>query len=168
MQRQGLYPMPPTAPKILGLEFSGVIVAVGGGEAKTWDIGAEVFGLVYGGAYAEFVVVDERMLILKPAGLSWEMTGGLCEVSCLHFSSASTLKELTHMVNSHGSRLCKHSTSLAVMMLTRPARFSGMLAHLPSPSAESSFRLPWALQPPIPKFSQQRERSPRRTSALKS
>ncbi|TVY81922.1 Quinone oxidoreductase PIG3 [Lachnellula suecica] len=81
MQRQGFYPPPPGVPKTLGLEFSGLIASVGGGEnaGEMWKVGDEVFGLVYGGAYAEFVAVDKRMLMKKPPGLSWESCGGMCE-----------------------------------------------------------------------------------------
>jgi NADPH:quinone reductase-like Zn-dependent oxidoreductase len=88
VQRQGLYPMPPTAPKTLGLEFAGVISVVGDGNDKTWKVGAEVFGLVYGGAYAEFVVADKRLLMAKPAELSWESAGSITEV-CLLLSDHS-------------------------------------------------------------------------------
>ena len=102
VQRQDLYPMPPTAPKILGLEFSGVVVSVGE-EADGWSgVNAEVFGLVYGGAYAEYVVAHKNLLIAKPTELSWTMAGGICEswftalqalylVSCYDISSTRSV-----------------------------------------------------------------------------
>ena len=62
LQRNGQYPLPPQASKILGVEFSGVVESVGsgssgGGGGGGGDIddygqfkpGDEVFGLAYGG-----------------------------------------------------------------------------------------------------------------------
>jgi NADPH:quinone reductase-like Zn-dependent oxidoreductase len=55
LQREGQYPVPPQAPKTLGVEFSGVIEAVGEAPERGFKVGDEVFGLAYGGAYAEYV-----------------------------------------------------------------------------------------------------------------
>jgi NADPH:quinone reductase-like Zn-dependent oxidoreductase len=52
MQRQGNYPLPPQAPKTMGVEFSGQIEELGGdaGEkGEDFKVGDEVFGLAYGG-----------------------------------------------------------------------------------------------------------------------
>lgn len=50
-QRNGTYPVPPQAGKILGVEFSGVIESFGDDSAKSgeFSVGDEVFGLAYGG-----------------------------------------------------------------------------------------------------------------------
>lgn len=85
MQREGKYPMPPWAPTIMGLEFSGVIEEVGSAavdEQHHWKKGDEVFGLAYGGCYAEYVNVSKRMLLRKPKELSWEQCAGVPEVCC--------------------------------------------------------------------------------------
>lgn len=54
LQREGLYPLPPHAPELMGVEFSGVIEDLGD-EAATMESGFksadEVFGLAYGGTY---------------------------------------------------------------------------------------------------------------------
>jgi len=65
LQREGKYPLPPQAGKILGVEFSGVIESLGEQTEgrERFEVGDEVFGLVYGGAYAEFVKADTRMLL---------------------------------------------------------------------------------------------------------
>ncbi len=47
LQREGKYPMPPGAPTILGVEFSGHVVQAGEG-ATEWREGDEVFGLAMG------------------------------------------------------------------------------------------------------------------------
>jgi NADPH:quinone reductase-like Zn-dependent oxidoreductase len=49
MQRNGEYPVPPQAGKILGLEFAGIIEALGQNDETTFRVGDEVFGLSYGG-----------------------------------------------------------------------------------------------------------------------
>ncbi|KAF2195422.1 putative quinone oxidoreductase [Zopfia rhizophila CBS 207.26] len=79
LQREGHYPVPPQAPKTLGVEFSGVIEAVGDRPEEGFKVGDEVFGLAYGGAYAEYIAVSTRMLVHKPKELSWEECAGIPE-----------------------------------------------------------------------------------------
>ena len=55
MQRQGLYPPPPGAPDIPGLEIAGEVVAFGSG-VKRWQVGDRVMALVIGGGYAEYAL----------------------------------------------------------------------------------------------------------------
>ncbi|MBS0249220.1 MAG: NAD(P)H-quinone oxidoreductase [Proteobacteria bacterium] len=54
-QRQGVYPPPPGASDIPGLELAGEIVAVGS-AVKRWKEGDRVMALVSGGGYAEYCV----------------------------------------------------------------------------------------------------------------
>src|SRR5947207_466689 len=71
LQRQGRYPAPPEVPAdIPGLEFAGEVASCGA-RAKLWKPGQRVFGLVAGGAYAEFLVAHERTLAKIPANLDW-------------------------------------------------------------------------------------------------
>ena len=58
MQRQGLYPPPPGAPDIPGLEIAGEVVALGP-NVKRWKIGDRVMALVSGGGYAEYCLAHE-------------------------------------------------------------------------------------------------------------
>ena len=58
MQRQGLYPPPPGAPDIPGLEIAGEVVALGDGATR-WKIGDRVMALVVGGGYAEYCTAHE-------------------------------------------------------------------------------------------------------------
>lgn len=70
-QREGNYPAPPGAPPdIPGLEFAGEIAAVGG-EVRRWREGDRVFGIVAGGANAEYLVADAESIAAIPARLSW-------------------------------------------------------------------------------------------------
>jgi NADPH:quinone reductase-like Zn-dependent oxidoreductase len=80
LQREGHYPVPPQAGPILGVEFSGTIESLGEGYKDGFKKGDEVFGLAYGGAYAEFIAVSTHMLLHKPAHLSWEQAAGVPEV----------------------------------------------------------------------------------------
>ena len=80
LQREGHYPVPPQAPKILGVEFSGHIESLGEGIKEGFKKGDAVFGLAYGGAYAEYIAVNTHMLLHKPDHLSWEEAAGIPEV----------------------------------------------------------------------------------------
>jgi len=68
MQRQGLYPPPPGAPDIPGLEIAGEVVALGDG-VKRWKSGDRVVALVVGGGYAEYALAHESHA-LPLSGLS--------------------------------------------------------------------------------------------------
>ena len=65
----------------MGVECSGIAVEVSAEAADRFAIGDEVFGLTYGGAYAEYVAVQAGTLIRKPASLSWEEAAAIPEVS---------------------------------------------------------------------------------------
>ena len=80
MQREGKYNVPPQAGKTLGVEFSGWIEELGPGDHGDFKIGDEVFGLAYGGAYAEYLASSTRMLIHKPKEISWTTAAGIPEV----------------------------------------------------------------------------------------
>lgn len=79
LQREGKYPPPAGASEIPGMEFAGEVAANGPG-ASQWRIGQRVFGIVAGGAYAEYVVAHERTLAEVPANLSWPEAASVPEV----------------------------------------------------------------------------------------
>jgi NADPH2:quinone reductase len=68
MQRMGLYPPPPGAPDIPGLEIAGEVVALGT-NVKRWKLGDRVMALVVGGGYAEYCIAHESHA-LPVSGLS--------------------------------------------------------------------------------------------------
>jgi NADPH2:quinone reductase len=78
MQRMGLYPPPPGAPEILGLEVAGEVDAVGEGVSR-WRPGDEVAALLGGGGYAQFAVADARHALPIPRGLDLEQAAALPE-----------------------------------------------------------------------------------------
>lgn len=77
----------------MGVEFSGTVEALGSDEehhCRGLKVGDEVFGLAYGGAYAEYIAVSTKMLLRKPEALSWEKAAGVPETfitatQALHF-----------------------------------------------------------------------------------
>ena len=81
LQRQGMYPPPPGASPILGLECSGVVAELGEG-VQQWRVGDRVMALLAGGGYAEQVVVDAGSCMKVPENLDLVEAGGLAEV-CL-------------------------------------------------------------------------------------
>jgi NADPH2:quinone reductase len=72
LQRMGLYPVPPGASDIPGLEVAGEIVS--GDEAAMtlagFKVGDKVCALVAGGGYAEFCAAPVGQCLAVPAGLS--------------------------------------------------------------------------------------------------
>ncbi len=72
LQRMGLYPVPPGASDIPGLEVAGEVVS--GDEAAMaaagLKVGSQVCALVAGGGYAEFCVAPVGQCLPVPAGLS--------------------------------------------------------------------------------------------------
>lgn len=67
LQRQGVYPPPPGASNVLGLEVAGEVAALGP-EASRYKLGDRVTALVPGGGYAEYCVAHEsNALPIPPA-----------------------------------------------------------------------------------------------------
>ena len=83
LQRRGLYPPPPGASLVLGLEVSGTIESIvpadDNGDDIGWQVGDTACALVNGGGYAEFVAVDIRHLLPIPEGLGLDQAGALPE-----------------------------------------------------------------------------------------
>src|SRR5829696_2101272 len=65
LQRQGLYPPPPGASEVIGLECSGRIAEVGA-DVEQWNVGDEVCALLAGGGYAQKVLVPAGQVMPLP------------------------------------------------------------------------------------------------------
>ncbi|HEY8393937.1 MAG TPA: NAD(P)H-quinone oxidoreductase [Thermaerobacter sp.] len=78
LQRRGLYPPPPGASPILGLEMAGVVERTGPG-CPGWQPGDRVFALLPGGGYAEYVTVPAGMAMRIPAKLTFEEAAAIPE-----------------------------------------------------------------------------------------
>lgn len=78
MQRKGLYPPPPGASPILGLEVAGNIVEMGR-EVAGLKIGDSVCALLTGSGYAEYCLASACCCLPIPQGLSYIQAAGLPE-----------------------------------------------------------------------------------------
>ena len=68
LQRRGLYPPPPGAPDILGLEISGIVIEAGEGAEQL--TGQKVCALVAGGGYAEYCAAPAGTCLPIPDAIS--------------------------------------------------------------------------------------------------
>lgn len=89
MQRKGLYPPPPGASDLLGLEVSGEVVALGEG-VTTWAVGDPVCALTDGGGYAAYCAVDADHVLPVPEGVSLQDAAGLPETFITVWSNLFT------------------------------------------------------------------------------
>ncbi len=78
LQREGKYPSPEGCPPWMGLEVAGEIIECGKSVTK-WNIGDKVCALLGGGGYAEYVAVDEVMVMPIPKGLTMAEASALPE-----------------------------------------------------------------------------------------
>ena len=79
LQRQGLYPPPPGASPILGLECAGEVIEIAD-DAADFAVGDRVMALLSGGGYAEEVVVAAGSVMRIPERLSYLEAAGFSEV----------------------------------------------------------------------------------------
>ena len=70
MQRQGLYPPPPGASDIPGLEVAGEVVAINTNKSR-FKIGDKVCALVSGGGYSSYCIAPIKQTLPIPKGLSY-------------------------------------------------------------------------------------------------
>ena len=78
-QRRGLYPSPPGASDLPGLDIAGTVEALGA-DVRRWAVGDKVCALANGGGYAEFCTVPAVQAMPIPKGLSVVEGASLPEV----------------------------------------------------------------------------------------
>ena len=78
LQRRGLYPPPPGASEILGLECAGRVIEMGE-RTSGWQVGERVMALLPGGGYAEEAVVEAGCAWRVPDALTLEEAAALPE-----------------------------------------------------------------------------------------
>jgi NADPH2:quinone reductase len=109
LQRMGFYPAPPGVPAdIPGLEYAGVIDAVGPGVSRV-SAGDRVFGLVSGGAYAEELIVHEREVVRTPDSLGDEAAAAVPEAFVTAYDAMVTQGRLAP-----GERVLIHAAGSGV------------------------------------------------------
>jgi NADPH2:quinone reductase len=79
LQRRGLYPPPPGASSILGLDFAGFVVETAP-DVRGWNTGERVFGIVAGGGYGRYVASAADHLLAVPETLSFVEAAAAAEV----------------------------------------------------------------------------------------
>jgi putative PIG3 family NAD(P)H quinone oxidoreductase len=129
LQRQGLYPPPPGASDIIGLECSGRIVAVGEGDVAGWQVGDEVCALLAGGGYAEKVAVPAVQVLPVPDGVDLVAAAGLPEVASTVWSNVVNTGRLTagetFLVQGGTSGIGTHAIQVAKALGARVAATAG-------------------------------------------
>lgn len=86
LQRRGLYPPPPGASEVIGLEVAGEVAAVGD-DVRDWQVGDRICALVPGGGYAEFAAVPAGMAIRLPTDWTYEQGAAIPEVFLTAYSN---------------------------------------------------------------------------------
>ncbi|TFY63811.1 hypothetical protein EVJ58_g3028 [Rhodofomes roseus] len=141
LQREGKYPLPPGASTILGVEFSGHIAGLGEGVTD-WKDGDEVFGLAYGGAYAEFLTVPEKNVMKKPSHLSWYEAASIPENFLTAFQALVAIAKVEK-----GNDVLIHAGASGVgVAAIQLARLYG--ANSVTATASSQEKLDWLLSIP--------------------
>jgi NADPH:quinone reductase len=77
-QRAGVYPPPPGASDLPGLEAAGTVAALGEGVTN-WKVGDEICALTPGGSYAEYCTVPAPQCLPVPAGFDMLRAAALPE-----------------------------------------------------------------------------------------
>ena len=94
LQLRGKHAAPEGWPKdILGMEFSGVVEALGT-DTNRWKVGDRVMGLLGGGGYAEYVTTHGSTVMPVPDDMSEHDAGAIPEVFMTAFDAAVLQMEL--------------------------------------------------------------------------
>lgn len=86
LQRQGVYPPPPGASEVPGLECSGTVIALGD-DVREFRVGEKVCALLAGGGYGQRVAVPAGQVLPVPAGMDLVTAASLPEVACTVWSN---------------------------------------------------------------------------------
>jgi NADPH2:quinone reductase len=83
LQRAGSYPVPPGMrfSPVPGLELAGEVVEAGA-EVRGFEAGQRVLGLVAGGGYAEYALIDQGLAVPMPESWSFAEGAAVIEVYC--------------------------------------------------------------------------------------
>ena len=133
LQAAGLYPPPPGASELIGMEVSGVIAEVGS-DAGDWTPGQEVCALLAGGGYAEYVVVPVGQLLPIPGGADLVDAAGLPEVACTVWSNLAMTGHLHNgqvlLLHGGASGIGSHAIQIARALDARVAVTAGSTGKL--------------------------------------
>ncbi len=119
-QRAGVYPPPPGASPVMGLEVSGHVVATGPGVSRFRE-GDRVCALLAGGGYASHVAADEGSLLPVPADM--DLTDAACFPEALFTVWANVFDRVG--LKPGEAFLCHGATSGIGVMALQMARIWG-------------------------------------------
>jgi putative PIG3 family NAD(P)H quinone oxidoreductase len=133
LQAAGLYPPPPGASELLGMEVSGVVAELGA-DVGGWSPGQEVCALLAGGGYAEYAVVPAGQLLPIPSGVDVVDAAGLPEVTCTVWSNLEMTAHLSEgqvlLIHGGASGIGTHAIQIARTLGARVAVTAGSAAKL--------------------------------------
>jgi putative PIG3 family NAD(P)H quinone oxidoreductase len=139
LQRQGMYPPPPGASPILGLECAGEVIEVGR-DVTGWQVGERAMALLPGGGYAQKAAVHQGSAMHVPAALSDEEAGALPEVFLTAFLNLFMLAEVsagqTALIHGGGS-----GVGTAAIVLLREAGARSIVTAGSAEKCEKCLRL---------------------------
>ncbi|MFE2956666.1 NAD(P)H-quinone oxidoreductase [Nocardia tengchongensis] len=128
LQRQGLYPPPPGASEVLGLEVSGLVAEVGPG-VRDWRPGDRVCALLSGGGYAERVIAPASQVLPIPEGLDVAAAAALPEAAATVWSNLVMTAGLHSgqllLIHGGGSGIGTHAIQVARVLGARVAVTAG-------------------------------------------
>ncbi|CAG8479270.1 5937_t:CDS:10 [Diversispora eburnea] len=120
LQREGKYPLPPDITDILGVEIAGIVEEIGR-SVTNYKIGDRVFGLIYGGAYAEYACLNESMAMLLPDQLTFQQGAAIPEVWFTAYQALHLLAQIKE-----GQEILIHAgasgVGLAIVQLAKMAK----------------------------------------------
>jgi NADPH2:quinone reductase len=124
LQRMGAYPAPPGSPRdIPGMELAGEVDALGEGVTDL-ATGDHVFGIVGGGAYAEYVVVHARALARMPQRMSFSDAAAVPEAFLTAWDAMVAQARLSSgevvLVHAAGSGVGTAGLQIALAIGARP------------------------------------------------
>lgn len=108
LQRRGKYPPPAGDSTIMGLEVAGEVVAAGP-DVNNFILGDRVFGLVGGGGYADYCLLDAQMAMRMPADWDYVYAAAIPEV---FLTANETVFELGQLLS--GQDLLLHAAASGV------------------------------------------------------
>ncbi|RHZ53778.1 hypothetical protein Glove_437g8 [Diversispora epigaea] len=120
LQREGKYPLPSDITDILGVEIAGIVEEIGR-DVTNYKIGDRVFGLIYGGAYAEYACLNESMAMLLPDQLTFQHGAAIPEVWFTAYQALHLLAQIKE-----GQEILIHAgasgVGLAIVQLAKMAK----------------------------------------------
>jgi putative PIG3 family NAD(P)H quinone oxidoreductase len=133
VQRLGLYPPPPGASDLPGLEVAGTVAAVGEGVTQ-WREGDRVCSLIAGGGYAEYATAPAPQVLPLPSGFDMIRAAGIPET---FFTVWSNIYDRGHLTAGESILIHGGSSGIGTTAIQLACEF-GATAYVTVGSAEKA------------------------------